>query len=345
MRIRINGNTCCSIEDVRACASEKTAAFIGELLAEENYVVAHTSGSTGVPKEIRLLKSDMRASARLTNDFFGINDDSLLYLCLSPDYIAGKMMIVRAIEAGAEIVEQSPSNEPMAGYDSNRRVSLLAVVPSQLGYLVNHPEYLDMVDALIVGGGALSERMEHWLADKGVNAYKTYGMTETCSHVALAPVSRGRVPFEAIGDVTFSTDARGCLIVGAPQFSVSEIVTNDMVELVDARHFFWRGRFDNVINTGGLKVFPEEVEQAIARVLPKLRFFVASQPSEKWGDELVLVLEYGSLGENERKTGDIHPALVDALRRVLPPHAIPRRYIALRSLPLTPTGKPIRQLT
>ena len=146
MRIRINGNTCCSIEDVRACASEKTAAFIGELLAEENYVVAHTSGSTGVPKEIRLLKSDMRASARLTNDFFGINDDSLLYLCLSPDYIAGKMMIVRAIEAGAEIVEQSPSNEPMAGYASNRRVSLLAVVPSQLGYLVNHPEYLDMVD-------------------------------------------------------------------------------------------------------------------------------------------------------------------------------------------------------
>ena len=179
MRIRINGNVCTSPDEVRMCASPKAARFIEEFFADGETIVAHTSGSTWTPKEIHLRKSDMRASARLTNERFGITAESLLYLCLSPDYIAGKMMLVRAIEADAEIVEQKPSNEPMAGYDSNRRVSLLAVVPSQLGYLINHPEYLSLIDTIIIGGGALSDRIERWLAEKGVNAFKTYGMTET----------------------------------------------------------------------------------------------------------------------------------------------------------------------
>lgn len=344
MKIRINGNHCSTIEQVRECASPKAAQFIEEYFSAGKSIVAHTSGSTGKPKEIHLPKCDLRASARLTNERLGISSESLLYLCLSPDYIAGKMMIVRAIEAGAEIVEQEPSNEPMAGYDSNRRVSLLAVVPSQLGYLINHPEHLQLIDTIIIGGGTLPERIEHWLADKGVNALKTYGMTETCSHVALAPVSRSREPFSAIGNVTFSLDERGCLVIHAPQFSEPTIVTNDIVDLLDEQRFYWRGRHDNVINTGGLKVFPEEVEEAIARVLPKAIFFVTSRPSEKWGEELLLVLQYPGLGPDGRKEGEVHPGLIARLKTMLPTHAIPRHYVALHSLPTTPNGKPIRHL-
>ncbi len=344
MDIRINGKLCTSIEQVRDCASAKAARFIEEYYSAGDSIVAHTSGSTGKPKEIHLPKSDLRASARLTNERLGINAGSLLYLCLSPDYIAGKMMIVRAIEAGAEIVEQEPSNEPMAGYDSNRRVSLLAVVPSQLGYLINHPEYLQLVDTIIIGGGTLNNRIERWLAEKGVNALKTYGMTETCSHVALAPVSSGHEPFTAIGNVTFSLDERGCLVIHAPQFTQPTIVTNDIVDLLDERRFYWRGRHDNVINTGGLKVFPEEVEEAIARVLPRAKFFVTSRPSEKWGEELLLVLQYPGLAPGERKEGEVHPGLIARLKTLLPSHAIPRHYLALPALPTTPTGKLLRQL-
>ena len=344
MRIRINGNVCTSPDEVRMCASPKAARFIEEYFADGDTIVAHTSGSTGTPKEIHLRKSDMRASAQLTNERFGITAESLLYLCLSPDYIAGKMMLVRAIEADAEIVEQKPSNEPMAGYDSNRRVSLLAVVPSQLGYLINHPEYLSLIDTIIIGGGALSDRIERWLAEKGVNAFKTYGMTETCSHVALAEVSSTRSPFTAIGNVTFGTDERGCLVIHAPQFTHPDIVTNDIVDLLDPQRFYWRGRYDNVINTGGLKVFPEEVEEAIARVLPRAKFFVTSRPSEKWGEELLLVLEYPSLADGERKEGEVHPGLITRLKTLLPTHAIPRHYVALPTLPTTPTGKPLRRL-
>lgn len=344
MNFTLNGKLCRTLDDVRGCASEKVADFVEEYLNDAEYVVAHTSGSTGVPKEIHLPKSDMQASARLTNEFFKLNDASLLYLCLSPDYIAGKMMMVRAIEAGARLIEEKPSNEPLGGYDGSEHVSLLAVVPSQLGYLINHPEKLDLVDAVIIGGGKLSERIEYWLADKGVNAYKTYGMTETCSHVALSPVSRNRLPYTAIGDFSFSADERGCLAITAPRFMENRIVTNDMVELVDEHNFYWRGRYDNVINTGGLKVFPEEVEREIARLLPRAHFFVTSQPSEKWGEELVLALEYGSLPEGVKKTGDIRPDMVEKLKKTLPPYAIPRKYIAVKKFKMTDSGKIIREL-
>lgn len=344
MKFTLNGKLCCTLDDVRECASEKVADFVAEYLNDAEYVVAHTSGSTGEPKEIHLLKSDMRASAMLTNEFFKLGDSSLMYLSLSPDYIAGKMMIVRAIEAGAGLMEEKPSNEPLGGYDGIEHVSLLAVVPSQLGYLINHPEKLDLVDAMIIGGGKLSERIEYWLADKGVNAYKTYGMTETCSHVALSPVSRSNLPYTAVGDFSFSADERGCLVIAAPRFSENRIVTNDMVELVDERRFYWRGRYDNVINTGGLKVFPEEVEREIAKLLPRARFFVTSQPSEKWGEELVLALEYGGLPEGVKKEGDVRPDMIEKLKKVLPPYAIPRKYIAVKKFKMTDSGKIIRVL-
>ena len=121
-------------------------------------------------------------------------------------------------------------------------------------------------------------------------------------------------------------------------------MTNDIVDLLDPQRFYWRGRYDNVINTGGLKVFPEEVEEAIARVLPRAKFFVTSRPSEKWGEELLLVLEYPSLADGERKEGEVHPGLITRLKTLLPTHAIPRHYVALPTLPTTPTGKPLRRL-
>ena len=344
MKITLNGKLCSTLADVKECASVNVADFIAEYLNDADFVVAHTSGSTGKPKEIHLPKSDMKASARLTNDFFKLNGNSLFCLNLSTDYIAGKMMIVRAIEAEAKLVEEKPSNEPLAGYNGNDRVSLLAVVPSQLGYLINHPEKLDLVDALIIGGGKLSDRIEYWLADKGVNAYKTYGMTETCSHVALSPVGRSNAPYTAIGDVTFSKDDRDCLVINTPQFSEKKIVTNDIVELVDERNFHWRGRYDNVINTGGLKVYPEEVEREIVKLLPKARFFVTSQVSEKWGEELVLALEYKGLSDGVRKEGEIRPDMVDKLKRVLPHYAVPRKYIAVREFKMTESGKIVRKL-
>lgn len=343
VKITLNGVLCTSIDDVRKSASPKVADFIVEFYGDSDYVVAHTSGSTGVPKEIHLLKSDMRASARITNEFFNLDSKSNLYLALSPDYIAGKMMIVRAIESGANLLYEEPSNCPLSQYDSNDRITFLAVVPSQLMFLINHPEILDKIETIIIGGGKLPERIEYWLADKGVKAYKTYGMTETCSHIALSPVSRNNLPYHSLADVSFATDDRGCLIINAAQFSNSKIVTNDVVELLNEHEFIYKGRFDNVINTGGLKVYPEDVENELSKILTKAKFYVSSQLSDKWGEELILVIEYTGVRAGDKKTGEINQNIIERLRKVLPPYAIPRKYVAVNKIEMTKSGKIIRK--
>ena len=254
------------------------------------------------------------------------------------------MMIVRAIELGASIIEEEPSNTPLANYDGLRRISLAAFVPSQIQYLLNNPEKLALIDSMIIGGGKLAPRLEHWLAEFGANAYMTYGMTETCSHVALAPASKLPMPFKALGDVSFETDERGCLVINAPHLTAQQFVTNDVAELVDSKNFYWRGRFDNVINTGGIKVFPEEIEQKLAPLFPSIRFFITSQPSEKWGEELVLALEYSSLPPGTVKRGDVQPALIEKMKTILPPHSIPRKYAATNHFQETKTQKIIRKI-
>lgn len=344
MLLTVNNKSCCNIAEVRASASRPFADFVEEYFNEKDYVIAHTSGSTGEPKEIRLLKADMRSSARLTNSFFGINKCSVLYLPLSPTYIAGKMMIVRAMESGASICEEKPTNEPLLNY-SGEKIDLASFVPSQLGFLINNPGLLNNINAMIIGGGQLSPRVEHWLADKGVNAYKTYGMTETCSHVALSKVASGEPnPFTAIGDVTFELDNRGCLVINAPQFSMKQLVTNDMVDLLDNRNFYWRGRFDNVINSGGIKIFPEEVEKKLSKLITHSRYFITSRPSEKWGEEVILALEYKNLPEGKILEGEIKPAFIEQMKSILPVYSIPRHYVAVKKFAETTSGKVIRKI-
>lgn len=310
--------------------------FLKEWHSDRPYVVAHTSGSTGKPKEIRLLKSDMRASAALTNRFFGINAGSRLLLCLSPGYIAGKMMIVRAEEAGAELIVETPSNRPLERHNG-RRVDLLAVVPSQALWIADHPDLLKGVRNVIVGGGEIAPALRQKLsALADVRVYATYGMTETCSHVALSPVTQPPSPFTALPPVTFATDERGCLVVKAPQFSFRQLTTNDIVTLLSADSFYWRGRYDNVVNTGGIKVFPEEIERAIAHLITR-RFYVSSRPSEKWGQELILKIEGNPLPDEEAET------LQRAIAALLPPPQRPKAIIAVAHFSETSSGKVKRQ--
>lgn len=334
--IKINGKTCCNVEEVRAVAAPALSAFVGAWLDSScDYVIGHTSGSTGKPKEIKLLKADMVQSARLTNRFFNLGVGSRFFLCLSPDYIAGKMMIVRAMEAGGEIVEEKPSNNPLAAY-AGEPFDLVAVVPSQAQALVGHPARFRFVKNLIVGGGAVSDRLRCDLARLDVEAYSTYGMTETCSHVALSRLSADVRPYRALPPVTFSVDDRGCLVVHTPQFSFPSLTTNDVVELLSEQEFRWIGRYDNVINTGGIKVFPEDIEKQIASKI-HCRYYIAARPSEKWGSEVVLVLESKPLCESEKSS------LLQTLKSVLPTFSVPKDIVCFPVFRETSSGKVIRK--
>lgn len=310
--------------------------FINEWQNDSPTVVAHTSGSTGTPKEILLSKADMIASAKMTNAFFGITETSRLLLCLSPDYIAGKMMIVRALTAGAELEVERPSNNVLADYDGEP-FDLVAVVPSQALSLVENPSRLKYINSLIIGGGVVPESLRKSLISLGVNAYSTYGMTETCSHIALQKIDATGSPYEVLPPTTVSIDDRGCLVAELPQFSVEKVVTNDIIELISSTQFRWRGRYDNVINTGGLKVFPEEVEAKIAPLVES-RYYIASRPSDKWGEEIVLVLERESISADEEAK------LLQILKSALLPHQVPKAVICKYPFDETSTGKIKRTL-
>lgn len=305
--------------------------FLNEWHSESNYVIGHTSGSTGKPKEIKLLKADMRASANLTNNFFGITKDSVLMLCLSPDYIAGKMMIVRAEEAHARLLTEKPSNHPLEQHDGPT-IDLLAIVPSQALWLVDHPNLLKCVRNIIVGGGEIHSELRKKLSSLSSRVYATYGMTETCSHVALSRISETPQPFRALPPVTFEQDERNCLVINTPQFSFEKLATNDIVDLIDNTTFYWRGRFDNVINTGGIKVFPEEIERLISPMIDR-RFYITSSPSEKWGQEVIIKIEGEPMSKTEQDE------LMAKMSIVLSAYQRPKGMIFLHKFTETATGK------
>lgn len=296
--------------------------FMSQWSDNSLYINAHTSGSTGTPATIQLLKEDMRSSARATNRFFGIDSSSVLGLPLSPEYIAGKMMIVRALEANCRIAVMPVSNKIIIP----EPLSLLSVVPSQLQSLLNDDNVCYKVKNLLIGGSPLSAQQEKNVALSGINAWLGYGMTETCSHVALRRIGSGNV-FHAMPEIEFDVDYRGCLIIKSTRFSWRTMTTNDSVELLSPTSFRWLGRVDNVVNSGGIKLHPEEIEEKLRSLLPDIPdFYLIGEPDESLGERLIMV----------------STALIDLqkVREVLGDGRLtPKRIIITDSLPRTANGK------
>lgn len=286
----------------------------------------HTSGSTGTPKPVRLLKSDMELSARATCSRFGITSSSVLAIPLGMDYIAGKMMAVRSFVSGARLVVLPPSRRPLDGYDGPT-IDLLAIVPSQIDGLLDG-YVAGSVRNVIVGGAPMSARQEQRLLEAGLNVYATYGMTETCSHVALR--SGGSDEYQAMPGVTFDVDADGCLIVDTGGMSVGRVITRDVVTLISPTRFRWEGRADNCINSGGVKIFPEAVERMLSDVMSGRGFYITSRQSREWGEEVVMVVTDGRPLSPEEQTA------VDA---VLPRYSRPKAVIYDEAPELTRSGK------
>lgn len=307
--------------------------FIEEWCSDCKYINAHTSGSTGKPKPIKLQKADMRASARATNTFFGIKSDSFLVSPLSTNYIAGKMMIVRAIEAGCRLHIESPSNCPLQ--TDYPQIALLPIVPSQLRHLQKNPHLFGLINALLIGGAQLNPIQELELSSAKICAWQSYGMTETCSHVALKRIGNKNDIYHALPGITFTSDEMDRLIIHAPEFSFKELHTNDIVDLIDIRSFRWRGRADNVINSGGIKVFPEEIEDRLTEVLgPGITFYIIPEPHTIWGQAPTLIIEKGDFD-----TESIKNKIVWFAKEKLSPPERPSDIIFVDRIQRTQNGK------
>lgn len=292
----LNGTSFSSVEELVAYSrsiSSSAHEFLIEWFSDNDVILVKTSGSTGAPKLIKLKKEFMRNSALATGAFFELPEKTTALLCMSTDYIAGKMMLVRAIVLGWHLDIVAVVSNPLKGLDKQYNFS--AMVPIQLQ---NSLSEIDMVEKLIVGGGIVTKELENKTQDVSTNVFATFGMTETITHIAVKKLnhltlradSRVLNCYQTLPNISISQDQRGCLVIDAPMVSEEVLVTNDVVELISEIEFKWLGRFDTVINSGGVKLHPEEIEKKIAAVLTQ-RFFVAGIPDAVLGEKLILVVE------------------------------------------------------
>ncbi|WP_306766635.1 AMP-binding protein [Tenacibaculum sp. M341] len=271
--------------------SDEIYQFLKEWFNDKSYVVVNTSGSTGTPKPIQLKKAYMKNSALATGEFFSIKENTTALLCMSTNYIAGKMMLVRALVLGWKLDCISPVSNPLA--ITEKAYDFAAMVPLQLQ---NSLEELHRVDQLIVGGGVVSNNLIKELQGLVTKVFATYGMTETITHIAvkkLNHIEASKPFYSVLPNVDIYIDERSCLCIKASKVSDSLVITNDVVQLISESQFEWLGRFDNVINSGGIKLHPEKIEEKLSKIIDT-RFFVAGVSDTVLGEKLILVVEGNS---------------------------------------------------
>lgn len=305
--------------------------FIANWISNDKYITVHTSGSTGQPKSIQLAKSMMRKSAQITATHFQMTKGDSALLCLSSDYIAGKMMIVRALVNDWNLTIVEPTSNPLVVL--SRHFAFCAMVPMQVQRTMESaPEKLKDIRTLIIGGAPISDDLVELLKSHEINAVATYGMTETATHIAVKNLSpETDEDFKTLPDYQISQDDRGCLAVNAPHL-FEEVQTNDVVTLLD-NSFVLKGRIDHVINSGGIKVFPQEIERILTKLIGKRAFYITSSEDTSLGEKVTLVIE----GDGE---GDEN--LLEKCATLIEDHRRPRRLIYKELLPRTETGKIIR---
>lgn len=334
--------------------------FLQEWNSPSETLLVHTSGSTGKPKPMWVEKQRMLNSAHITCDFLGLRPGDSALLCMSLDYIAGKMMVVRSIERKLRLFSVKPSGHPLSDESLTKMVEMdfdfVAMVPMQVYNTLQVPqerERLSRIKHLIIGGGAIDDALAEELRSLPGAVWSTYGMTETLSHIALRRLngeeaSEWYQPFDSVG-VSLNSD--GCLVIDAPLVCSEPLVTNDIAEIkqqetsshssdassslkTSSPHVLFRikGRKDNVICSGGIKIQIEEVENLLRQHLDA-PFLLAKKKDEKLGEIAVLVTESGDLEG------------VEAIcRQVLPKYWVPRQYLHFDQLPMTETGKPKRAI-
>jgi O-succinylbenzoic acid--CoA ligase len=269
--------------------NDEVRRFLLDWNDDSQYIEVSTSGSTGKPKIIKIEKKKMIISAQKTIDLLKIPEKSKALLCLSPNTIAGKMMIVRAIVGNLELIIGEHSSNPLQNI--SEVINFTAMVPMQVANSLKFfPEKLRSIDKIIIGGAPITSELENNLKHFNNELYQTFGMTETISHVALRKInSKINDYYEGIDGVIFSIE-NNLLNITYPEISEDIIKTNDVVELLSPKRFKWIGRADFSINTGGIKYLAEEIERKIQNIIPN-SFFIAGIPDELLGEKIVLIIE------------------------------------------------------
>jgi O-succinylbenzoic acid--CoA ligase len=298
--------------------------FILQWLDDSDTIIQYSSGTTGKSKIIRLQKLAMVRSAESTCRFFDLTRGQTAALCLPMEYIAGKMMVVRSMVCGLNLYITEPKSKP--DFHEIERIDFCAMVPFQVTNMWTAKGDMPPVRILIIGGAEISRELEKLVNDIPAKVYATYGMAETCSHIALMRIN-GPNPekwYKALPGIKLETDQRNCLVIKA-SYLPAPVITNDQVHLQNNERFRWIGRFDNLINSGGIKVVPEEVESALAEKTG-IEFALIGLPDPNLGQRLVLVKE-------KKKDALSDEVIRTELALLIPAKLMPKDIVRIEKFP------------
>ncbi|MBQ0019538.1 MAG: AMP-binding protein [Bacteroidales bacterium] len=336
---------------------------------EHPTLIVHTSGSTGKPKPIEIEKARMRASARMTCSFLGLDSSDTALLCMPLRYIAGMMMVVRAEEVGIRLITAEPSNHPLK--DLTEVPTFAAMVPSQVYETLKverERELFCQIRHVIIGGGALDSTLEAELRTLSNHIWHSYGMTETLSHIALRAIApchsshtftakvglspwgeaEGGFWFTPLPGITISKDENNCLVIDAPQLNPEILHTHDIVE-------FREGTNENYENKENFPDFLNFRSNPQFRIIGRSDNVICSGGIKIQIEEVERTL-YPTFGDTIQVTSTPHPkfgeivvylttAPIDEhLLRLCVPNLywLPKRIVQVEALPRTATGKPDR---
>ena len=309
--------------------------FLYAWFSEGETMQVQTSGSTGVPKIMEVSKRAMMNSACRTCRFLGLQEGDSLLLSMNLKYIGAQMMVVRALVGGLRLLLQEPCAHPLAAVQE--RIDFLSMVPMQLASSLQREAERNILQAakvVIVGGGAVDSLLEEQLQALPCRVYSTYGMTETLSHIAMRPLNGPEHSdrYYPLPGVTLSLSARDTLVIEVPDVCTGKLETNDCVTLYPDGSFVVRGRVDNVINSGGVKIQIEEDERLLQGFL-SFPFVITAVPDSFYGEKVVLLAERPKSSEKETNW------LLAVCKDALPRYHAPRDIVFVLSLPRTENGK------
>jgi o-succinylbenzoate---CoA ligase len=322
-------NDLMAFRSIAAAWEQQHLDFLEDWMKDEAFISVQTSGSSGTPNRWNASKEAMRASALRTGEFFDCYEGSSALLVLPSSFIAGKMMLVRAMTLGWDLTALEPTSEPMRFVSQS--YDFAAFTPMQLAS-ASHDDLksLSRFGAVILGGAAVSNELRGKLAAWSGSFYETYGMAETLSHVALRKMEVEEKPFVALSGVYFTTDDRGCLEIDASYLAEENIQTNDVVELVNNTSFYYRGRYDRMINSGGIKLFAEVIERKLSELIG-VPYAISSESDAVLGERVVLYME----GELDISEEHLRTAMANVLER----YEVPKSIYVVERLERTESGK------
>jgi len=316
--------------------------LIGNFLLDwfnDNYeqMKLRTSGSTGEVKEIFIPREKMRNSAIATSKRFKLPAKTKALCCIPANYVAGRMMLIRAMVLGWHLDLVEPKANALK--EVEKEYDFAALTPHQLNHSLDK---IHLIKKIIVGGSPISESLLKKIEDIPIKVFETYGMTETVTHIATRRINSSTKtklkPLKALKNVSFTVNDKNCLIVTAPKITDEPVVTRDVVELIDDIRFYWKGRLDNIINSGGVKIHPEQVEKKLQLHI-KQNFFIAGIPDESLGEKVVLFVE----SKDESTKAAIQKEIKEM--ETLGKFEAPKEIILVAEFGKTRTGKVHRQDT